>query len=345
VSGVTRAITGGVIVIALAAGALWMIDSRDTPANATTTIASTAPATDAVTRRTLEHTEEFTGSLGYGDGFALPGQASGVVTWVPEKGTILRPGDLLYRVDERPTYWTRGGVPMYRALERGSEGTDVEQLQRYLQDGGYLEDDFEVDGEFGTGTRTAVKAWQDDHDLDKTGRIGASQLLFLPYDEIRVAAAPRIGEFAGGGVLEITLPDLFVSIDVGARKKQVFEGAPTIEVETADGTRYPATVESITAQQSQDAFGEQRYRVRLELAAAAGQEPGQATVEVIDVLAAEVLTVPVHSLLALVEGGYAVEVAQPDGTTEYRAVAIGAFADGWVEVSGDVTEDDQVVVP
>jgi peptidoglycan hydrolase-like protein with peptidoglycan-binding domain len=293
----------------------------------------------------LEHTEEFTGSLGYGDQFALPGQASGTVSWVPEKGTVLEPGDMLYKVDEKPTYWAQGHVPMYRSLGSESEGEDVEQLQRFLQKESYLDADAEIDGDFGTATRNAVKDWQDDHDLQKTGRVDATQLLFLPYEAIRVAATPRIGEPANGGVIEVTEPDLFVTATVNGRKKRVFEGDPTIEVETADGTRYPATVDAIEAQQSQDPFGGQEYGVRLQLGTADGQEPGETTVDVIDVLAENALTVPARALIALVEGGYAVEVVQPDGTTAYTAVEIGEFADGWVEITGDIAEGDQVVVP
>jgi hypothetical protein len=57
------------------------------------------------------------------------------------------------------------------------------------------------------------------------------------------------------------------------------------------------------------------------------------------------LAVPVEALLALAEGGYAVERVKADGTTELVAVKLGAFADDKVEVSGDLAEGDQVVVP
>jgi peptidoglycan hydrolase-like protein with peptidoglycan-binding domain len=336
----------GVAVVAVAsAGLLWTTSSEEAPADTTALAETAATATDTVTRRTLQHTEEFDGALGYGDQFALPGFASGTVSYVPEKGAVLSPGDMLYKVDEKPTYWARGDVPMYRELSSGSEGTDVEQLQRYLQEEGYLEADIEIDGDFGGATRTAVKAWQDDHDLKKTGRIDGTQLLLLPYESIRVAATPRVGEPANGGVLEVTEPDLFVTIDASANKKRAFEGKPVIEVETADGSRYPATVESITAQQSQDTFGGQNYRVRLQIAEAGNQEPGDVAIEAIDVLAEDVLTVPARALVALIEGGYAVEVIQSDGSTAYTGVEIGEFANGWVEVSGDLAEGDQIVVP
>ena len=335
----------GVAAALLAAGSWWVLNADETPAQATTSTRPTDLATAQVTRRTLEHREEFNGALGYGDQFPLPGQAVGTVSWVPAKGTLLQPDDLLYRVNEQPTYWARGEVPMYRELASGSEGADVEQLQRHLQAEGYLSAEAELDGDFGSSTRNALKAWQGDHGLKKTGRIDATQLVFLPYETLRVAATPRVGEPAAGGVLEVTEPNLFATVDVSARKKRAFEGQPDIEVETADGTRYSAEVASIDAQQSQDAFGGQNYRVRLQLEGGAGLEPGEASIEAVDTLAENALTVPASALVALTEGGYALEVVGADGATAYRAVGIGEFADGWVQVTGDIAEGETVVVP
>ena len=57
-----------------------------------------------------------------------------------------------------------------------------------------------------------------------------------------------------------------------------------------------------------------------------------------------VLAVPVEAIVALAEGGFAVEVI--DGaTTHYVRVTLGAFADGMVEIDGDVAEGQNVVVP
>ena len=56
------------------------------------------------------------------------------------------------------------------------------------------------------------------------------------------------------------------------------------------------------------------------------------------------LAVPVQALLSLAEAG-ALERRLDDGTTELVAVTIGAFADGWVEVRGEIAEGDEVVTP
>lgn len=55
------------------------------------------------------------------------------------------------------------------------------------------------------------------------------------------------------------------------------------------------------------------------------------------------LAVPVEAVLALAEGGYALEVADETGATHLVRVELGVFADGMVEVRGDLTPGDQVV--
>ena len=58
-----------------------------------------------------------------------------------------------------------------------------------------------------------------------------------------------------------------------------------------------------------------------------------------------VLAVPVNALLALAEGGYAVEVER-DGRRQLVGVRLGLFAEGMVEVrGGGLRAGDRVVVP
>ena len=57
-----------------------------------------------------------------------------------------------------------------------------------------------------------------------------------------------------------------------------------------------------------------------------------------------VLYVPVNALVALAEGGYAVEVLTGENK-EYIAVEIGVFTDGFVEIIGNIQEGQEVIVP
>jgi multidrug efflux pump subunit AcrA (membrane-fusion protein) len=59
--------------------------------------------------------------------------------------------------------------------------------------------------------------------------------------------------------------------------------------------------------------------------------------------AEDVLTFPVEPVLALAEGGYAVEVRE-GATTRLVGVELGTFAHGFVEITGDGVEGDEVVV-
>ena len=54
--------------------------------------------------------------------------------------------------------------------------------------------------------------------------------------------------------------------------------------------------------------------------------------------------VPVGALLARSGGGYVLERLTGDGTTEQVPVQLGAFADNFVQVSGDIKSGDEVVV-
>ena len=47
----------------------------------------------------------------------------------------------------------------------------------------------------------------------------------------------------------------------------------------------------------------------------------------------------------MADGSSVVERVETDGTTSQVPVETGAFADGWVEVTGDLAEGDDVVVP
>ena len=67
------------------------------------------------------------------------------------------------------------------------------------------------------------------------------------------------------------------------------------------------------------------------------------TVSITKELAADVLAVPVTSLLALLGGGYALELVQPESNVLVR-VETGIYADGWVEVTGPSLEPGREVV-
>jgi hypothetical protein len=74
------------------------------------------------------------------------------------------------------------------------------------------------------------------------------------------------------------------------------------------------------------------------------------TLRVVSASVPNAIVVPVSALVALKEGGYAVEEvtgSNPDGTNQTKLVSVtpGLFTNGFVQVDGDLQADVDVVVP
>ena len=74
------------------------------------------------------------------------------------------------------------------------------------------------------------------------------------------------------------------------------------------------------------------------------------TLRVVSASVPNAIVVPVSALVALKEGGYAVEEVtgtNPDGTNQTKLVGVkpGLFSNGFVQVDGDLKANIDVVVP
>ena len=78
------------------------------------------------------------------------------------------------------TWFCSGGAVTYKTLKTGSRGTEVKKLQTALKEKGYYS--MKVDGVFGKGTLSAVKAFQKDNGLKADG-IAGPQTLGKLYDK------------------------------------------------------------------------------------------------------------------------------------------------------------------
>ncbi|GAA0952957.1 hypothetical protein GCM10009560_75180 [Nonomuraea longicatena] len=156
-----------VVGVLLIAGVGWAIGSRlRSPSDEAAARRAPKPSlvTAPVERRELTSTVTVSGTLSYGSplpvtlagtvgGTAGAGGADGTpqrVTTAPKPGPI-RAGQTLMQVNGRPVFALRGKRPMYRPLLPGTEGKDVEQLQRALR--------VKVTGVFDAATVAAVKRW------------------------------------------------------------------------------------------------------------------------------------------------------------------------------------------
>jgi hypothetical protein len=202
-----------------------------------------------------------------------------------------------------------------------------------------------VDEEFDADTSAAIKAWQEAQGVDETGTVGMSAVVFSAGERRVSAHLASVGGRSEGEVLGLTGVNQIVALDVAADDVERFAVGDESSVELPDGTLVDGVVWSIAQ------------------VATAGADGGDATVEVIVALttqtpeldaapvdvvvtttiASGVLTVPFRALLALSEGGYAVEKVTTTGT-QLVGVELGASGDGVIEITGDVAEGDEVVV-
>ncbi|WP_020576076.1 peptidoglycan-binding protein [Actinopolymorpha alba] len=348
-AGVLLAVGGTVLAVAAAAVAAVGFGGREAePPPRRTTPAATAQ----VTRQTLVRTATATGELTYGEARPLDSKAAGTVTWLAPVGSVVRRGGVLLRADERPVALLYGQVPMFRELSEGVEGTDVVQFERNLRALGYRW--FTVDERFTDATARAVKRWQADLGLEETGKVAVGQVIYAP-GPVRIATHQvRPGAAATAEVLTYSGSTKVVSVAAGTSELAWARPGVKVTLTLPDGGTVPGTVLKVGAQAAPVAGG--ATSTDGEQPAEAGGMGEEATVPVVigvhdqralgrfetapvDVRHVieerkDVLTVPVPALLALSEGGYAVEVVT-GGTTRLVAVRTGMFADGRVEVRGD----------
>ena len=256
---------------------------------------------------------------------------------------------MLIEVDGRPVLVLHGSRPAWRTMRSGvDDGPDIEQLEAALVALGYASaDDLEIDEEWTADTTTAVKTMQTWLDRPVTGRIEVGDVVF--HDgPVRVAEiAGELGDAASAAGISITGIDQFVAMSVDASDVDAFEvdgdAEPTLEVELPSGETMLASVAEIgVPQTSQDGSTSVAVLLTLEGDATAILDGTPVAVHVVDVAAEGVLTVPAEALLALAEGGYAVEVVE-GATTRLVPVQVGVFADGRVEIEGDIAEGTDVV--
>lgn len=282
-------------------------------------------------------------------------QLRGTVTALPAEGSVVERGEPLYELDGQPSgILLYGARPAWRGLGKGLKGEDVRQLQENLLVLGFGGDALTASGTFDDATVVAVQAWQASRSVPETGTIELGEVVFMP-GAVRVAGqSVTLGDTVTPGleVFTATTTDRVVTVHLAADDQALVNAGDEVEIDLPDGTRATGTVADVgTVASAADGQGSPTVEVTIALVdPSASGTIDQAPVDVlITTLSREdVLAVPVNALLALLEGGYAVEVVAADGTTSLVGVETGLFQDGWVEIevsSGTLSAGDQVVVP
>jgi peptidoglycan hydrolase-like protein with peptidoglycan-binding domain len=323
------------------------------------TASTPPPKTADVARKTMTIEETLDGTIGYDGDREVIANLAGTLTWLPAEGSVLHRGSRLYEVDGRArAVLMYGARPAWRTLDRhAADGPDILQLERNLKALGFTRKGDKIDRHWDADTTAAVKRWQKAAKLPRDGRVDLGEVVFLP-GAVRVTERPtalgsRVGP--GGPVLTGTSDQRVVTVDLAADRSDLVAKGDKVELTLPDGSTTPGTIAVegtvATAGAEQPGGGHDTPTIKLTIrlddpAASAAYESAPVEVHVVRESRADVLAVPVNALLALVEGGYALQRVEPDGSTKLVRVELGIFQDAWVEVRGDgLAVGDHVVVP
>jgi multidrug efflux system membrane fusion protein len=328
--------------------------------------AAGATTTVPVEVRDLVLTDEYEGELGFGETDAVMAGRSGVVTGVTPVRTTVGQGEVLFHLDLQPTVLLHGDVPAFRDLSVGADaGADITQLEQALVDLGFG-DGVTVDGEFTEATADAVEAWEEALGRsDSDGVVTLGTVVFAPGD-LRVAevtADTGTQVQSGADVVQVTATTEVVTLGLTVDQVANVEAGTPVTVMLPEDSEATGKIVDVATEPSTDSGsddggdggggdgGEETYPVTVALddaAAADGFESGTVDVSVERSRTEDATAVPVIALLALREGGYAVQVVddtQPEGY-KLVPVEVGTIADDWAQVSGEGIEAGvEVVVP
>lgn len=371
---------GAVLVVAAAASGGWLLAHGVTAAPAQAATPERGSATDRQTapveRTTLTVTEDESATLGFNGAYDVRGGRSGVLTWTVPLGTIVSAGQRLYETNGKAlTSLMYGARPAWRPMGPGmTNGRDVRQLEKNLKRLGYTRKGDKIDNHWDADTTAAVKRWQRHAKLPVDGKLDLGEVVFLP-SAIRVTSIVEpLGSMVGGGgpVLSGTTARRVVAFDIQAADRALVAVGKAVQVQLPDGSTVPGKITSVSrvAQTSTDERGQTTTTIAvtatLDDASVAGDlDQASVTVTIVRSSRENVLAVPVDALLALREGGYAVEVVDAAGSatpspsgsaspssassgtgTHLVRVEPGLFDRGNVEITATgIQPGDLVVVP
>lgn len=246
-----------------------------------------------------------------------------------------------------------GGVSSSTPIIRASggdpiSGVDVLQLESALEalglDGGL------VDGVYDMDTAAAVAEWTQANGTSTDGWLPVGSIVFSSTT-VRVAehlAAPGVSVTPQSPVLSTAPEQTIVRMDLPAEDQElVAVGTPVIVVlpdrsETSGTVSYVASVAEVVPQGGGATF---EVKITLDDPTVIGDlDEAPVDIRVVSDSVDDVMAVPVSALLALAEGGYAVEVVEGD-TTRLVGVEPGFFGDGLVEITGSLEPGTVVVLP
>jgi hypothetical protein len=242
-----------------------------------------------------------------------------------------------------------------------SDGVDVKLFESALNALGFNADaTMTIDDHFDSATATAAAAW-----LASAGFTADPASLVMPAGSfVVVPAGLSVGTaLVGDGtvldgdtvVLSLTAPSRQVTTTAPIGDATFALGA-TIDVEFPDTSVQPGTVINVGNVATNTGTPGDTPSVPITIGVDTIPTTVDSFVEIPVTLRAvsanvpNAIVVPVSALVALKEGGYAVQEVtgtNPDGTNQTKLVGVkpGLFSNGFVQVEGDLKANTDVVVP
>jgi hypothetical protein len=321
-----------------------------------------ATSTVPVARRTLSSQRSVAGTLGYAGSYTILGQGGGTITWLPSAGQVIRQGQQLYGLNGSPVILLYGNTPAYRTLAEGTTasdvtGADVRQLNRDLVALGYASRaDLDPNSDkFTWATKAAIQKLQKHLGVKQSGELSLGQVVFLPTAARVTDVTATLGGQAGGPVFKATSTTPQVSVNLDASLQAQVKNGDRVSITLPTGhvtsgvVTSVGTVAATGSGSGSGSSGNATVPVTISPQMPSSGHIDQASVEVAITAATvrDALVVPVNALLALASGGFAVEVAGPNGKHVLVPVTTGLFddSDGLVQVTGNLTPGQRVVVP
>ena len=345
-----------VLIAVLTVGGFLAVDRLASDDGEAAIVEKPELGTAPVVTTDLQRLETFPATLRYADQRNVIAAAGGIVTKVPVEGAELSRGDPIIEIDGSPVFVFYGERPMWRPVgpaPDGSrmEGADVEQLERNLEALGYsLRSD--PDQVLDEDTVRLIRDWRVDSGLDGSDFVELGRIVYVegPIRVGRSLAEPGALVVPGTPMVEIsgTVQEVRMEFPVDRRDRISVGGGAAVRLPDDVTTR--GTVQeigSVVFMPAGDRRGSDYVEVTIHLddpSLGAPYHGYPVDVEIVTDQALGVLAVPVKALVALSEGGYAVEVQQ-DGEITLVGVETGMYADGLVEVRGNVGPGDLVRVP
>jgi hypothetical protein len=310
------------VAVALATAAYIVLEhGKDTAAAAPP---AARVKTVAIVKTDLSNAQSFTGTLGFGTPQALKGAGPGVVTKLPKTGDVAKRGESLYAVDNKPVPVFFGDTPLYRKLDNPDlQGPDVAMVADNLAALGFKIGTRAKDRQKQAFTATvseALKKWQKKAGLDETGTLDVGRLVVLA-GAVRVeAVSAQLGDTAAGPLMTVTPTDKVVTVPVEATAVGAVKTGAAVTIVRPDNKEIPGKVTAIstTMDSKDDPSGSSQTPPKVSILVVPDDEQAVADLDSASVevkIATEthpgVLAVPVGALVALREGGYAVQL--PDG--------------------------------